>query len=253
MPVKNTIKFRRDTANNWTTVNPVLANGEPGFDSTNNKFKFGDGVSDWANLPYQAAGNSSSLANGASVLSVSPNGNVRFSVANSSNLLVVAKDVSSLDSTGGANVNDDRVFANTSIMSNGNSTFDFVRIEGNLNTLNPSPSNSTVALSNLTTSNSVVYVSGNNILSDTFDIGIVGNYSTGGPTLFQGFYRDATDFGAWKVFDNLANYPTLLILLVAMLVTSPILLVQLDLSAAQVISLLKQTQMYGSPLRVYLM
>ena len=46
------IKLRRDTADNWGTINPVLALGEPGYDTTNNKLKIGDGVTAWQDLDY---------------------------------------------------------------------------------------------------------------------------------------------------------------------------------------------------------
>ena len=39
------IQFRRDTASNWTTVNPVLAAGELGVDLTNGVYKIGNGTS----------------------------------------------------------------------------------------------------------------------------------------------------------------------------------------------------------------
>ena len=43
-------KMRRDTATNWTTTNPVLADGEPGYDKTNNAVRIGNGSSAWAAL-----------------------------------------------------------------------------------------------------------------------------------------------------------------------------------------------------------
>lgn len=46
------IQFRRDTANNWKGVNPVLAAGEMGIESDTNKFKFGNGTSAWNELGY---------------------------------------------------------------------------------------------------------------------------------------------------------------------------------------------------------
>lgn len=46
------IQFRRDTANNWKGVNPVLATGEMGIESDTNKFKFGNGTSAWNELGY---------------------------------------------------------------------------------------------------------------------------------------------------------------------------------------------------------
>jgi hypothetical protein len=48
----NIIKLRRDTAANWTSVNPVLNEGELGLDLTNDKIKIGDGSSTWSGLPY---------------------------------------------------------------------------------------------------------------------------------------------------------------------------------------------------------
>jgi hypothetical protein len=46
------IKLRRDTASNWTTENPVLAPGEPGFETDTRKIKYGDGNNAWNNLDY---------------------------------------------------------------------------------------------------------------------------------------------------------------------------------------------------------
>jgi hypothetical protein len=45
-----TIKLRRDTAANWTSTNPVLNAGQPGFDTTNNQVRIGDGSSAWTAL-----------------------------------------------------------------------------------------------------------------------------------------------------------------------------------------------------------
>ena len=47
-----TIKLRRDTYQHWYDRNPVLASGEPGFDTTNNKLKIGNGTAAWQDLPY---------------------------------------------------------------------------------------------------------------------------------------------------------------------------------------------------------
>ena len=44
------IQLRRDTASVWSSVNPILANGECGIESDTNKFKFGDGKKHWNNL-----------------------------------------------------------------------------------------------------------------------------------------------------------------------------------------------------------
>ena len=41
------IQVRRDNASNWTAVNPVLATGEFGLDTTNKLLKIGDGATGW--------------------------------------------------------------------------------------------------------------------------------------------------------------------------------------------------------------
>ncbi len=46
------IQLRRDTATNWTTNDPVLANGEIGIDTTVSKFKIGDGSTTWNSLSF---------------------------------------------------------------------------------------------------------------------------------------------------------------------------------------------------------
>ncbi len=48
------IKFqlRRDVAANWTSANPTLLAGEPGYETNTNKLKIGDGITPWNLLPY---------------------------------------------------------------------------------------------------------------------------------------------------------------------------------------------------------
>ena len=50
--VKVTLQIRHDTAENWLSRNPVLAQGEYGLEDVNFLLKVGDGVRDWAHLPY---------------------------------------------------------------------------------------------------------------------------------------------------------------------------------------------------------
>jgi hypothetical protein len=47
-----TIQIRRDTAANWTSVNPVLHQGEIGVETDTGKGKMGDGATAWASLAY---------------------------------------------------------------------------------------------------------------------------------------------------------------------------------------------------------
>lgn len=50
------IQIRRGTAAQWTAANPVLAAGEPGYESDTGKEKRGNGSSAWTALPYFAGG-----------------------------------------------------------------------------------------------------------------------------------------------------------------------------------------------------
>lgn len=47
-----TIKFRRDTSANWTSVNPIPAQGEPCYETDTGKLKIGNGSDSYTVLPY---------------------------------------------------------------------------------------------------------------------------------------------------------------------------------------------------------
>lgn len=46
------IRFRRDTAANWTSNNPTLTTGELGYETNTGKFKIGNNTDAWTALPY---------------------------------------------------------------------------------------------------------------------------------------------------------------------------------------------------------
>jgi hypothetical protein len=48
------IQFRRDTAANWTSANPTLAQGELGLETDTARYKIGDGSTAWASLSYSS-------------------------------------------------------------------------------------------------------------------------------------------------------------------------------------------------------
>ena len=50
------IRIRRGTSTEWLYSNPILLDGEIGYESDTNKFKVGDGVNDWVNRPYGQSG-----------------------------------------------------------------------------------------------------------------------------------------------------------------------------------------------------
>ena len=48
------LQFRRDTVVRWTSINPILADGEPGYEIDTGKWKIGDGFTAWNSLGYMA-------------------------------------------------------------------------------------------------------------------------------------------------------------------------------------------------------
>lgn len=58
MPAKTVIQIRRDSSANWESINPILASGEMGYDTTNNVVKIGNGSDNWVSLPVLSGGGS---------------------------------------------------------------------------------------------------------------------------------------------------------------------------------------------------
>ena len=44
------IQIRKGTSTDWTSANPVLSSGEPGYDVTTKTLKIGDGSTAWSSL-----------------------------------------------------------------------------------------------------------------------------------------------------------------------------------------------------------
>jgi hypothetical protein len=65
MPIK--IQLRRGTASEWTSANPILAQGEFGYESDTTKFKVGNGTASWSGLSYASGGDSLSLASASAI------------------------------------------------------------------------------------------------------------------------------------------------------------------------------------------
>lgn len=70
MPRSILIEFRRDTAAHWTATNPVLAAGEPGWETDTGNLKIGDGSTAWAGLAYFGAGTISRITAAGGTLTV---------------------------------------------------------------------------------------------------------------------------------------------------------------------------------------
>lgn len=52
MPREKLIQFRRGLASQWASVNPILKEGESGYETDTKKIKVGDGVTAWNSLGY---------------------------------------------------------------------------------------------------------------------------------------------------------------------------------------------------------
>ena len=50
--VKTRLVHRKDSSTKWSSVNPILLDGEMGIEKDTRKFKIGDGVTSWNDLPY---------------------------------------------------------------------------------------------------------------------------------------------------------------------------------------------------------
>lgn len=67
------IQLRRGTASEWTSANPILAQGEFGYESDTTKFKVGNGTASWSLLSYASAGLDAATASTLFVLDTSFN------------------------------------------------------------------------------------------------------------------------------------------------------------------------------------
>lgn len=56
MPRITKIQHRRDSAADWTSTNPTLAEGEWGYETDTGKAKIGDGATTWTSLAYANPG-----------------------------------------------------------------------------------------------------------------------------------------------------------------------------------------------------
>jgi hypothetical protein len=74
----NRIQLRRDTTSNWNSVNPVLADGEPGYDIVTNEIRIGNGSNTWSQLSANtiSGGSGTSLTNNGYTFSLETNGNL---------------------------------------------------------------------------------------------------------------------------------------------------------------------------------
>jgi hypothetical protein len=75
----NRIQLRRDITANWENINPVLADGEMGYDIVTNEIRIGDGSTTWTGLTANTisaggGGTVSSLTNGSYTATLNSSG-----------------------------------------------------------------------------------------------------------------------------------------------------------------------------------
>lgn len=54
--IKHIYQLKRGTAQRFAEVNPILLQGEPGFEYDTNRLKIGDGFTPWNSLSYISSG-----------------------------------------------------------------------------------------------------------------------------------------------------------------------------------------------------
>ena len=76
------IQFRRGTASQWSGVNPILAEGEVGFETDTRKFKVGTGDKRWndPDFPYYAVGTITGVIAGSGLTGGGYSGNVTLDI-----------------------------------------------------------------------------------------------------------------------------------------------------------------------------
>ena len=99
------IQIRRDTATNWSSANPILAQGEFGLETNTGKLKIGNGTSAWNSLTYFGGAGAlasltdvsiSSLASGQVILSNGSSQFINLSLGSLVNQLVSFSSLGSL-------------------------------------------------------------------------------------------------------------------------------------------------------------
>lgn len=106
------IQVRRGTSSQWSTANPILASGEPGWDTTLKKRKVGDGTTAWNSLAFDDA-DKADVLNPAFSGTVTGITKAMVGLGNVDNTADTAKPVSTAQQTAINNVGQSTLGANT--------------------------------------------------------------------------------------------------------------------------------------------
>ena len=150
-----TIKFRRDTSANWTSVNPIPAQGEPCYETDTGKLKIGNGSDNYVTLPYVSDGGAANLP----IASTTTLGAIKVG-----NNLTIAVD-GTLSATGGSGGTTDYTQLENkpqinSVELTGNKTLNDLGIQAKGNYLTALPDNAVTTDTNQTISGAKTFTQG---------------------------------------------------------------------------------------------
>lgn len=97
------IVLRRDTSANWTSNNPVLLSGEPGYETDLGGLKIGDGETTWNSLPYTSGNLTINQESSNYTLALTDN-NSLVDLSSSSSVTVTVPSYSSVDFSPGSEI-----------------------------------------------------------------------------------------------------------------------------------------------------
>jgi len=100
-----TIQIRRGTAAEWTSANPVLADGELGLETDTGKIKVGDGIASWNTTVYNVS-SGSTVADISVGTPAAPSGNGSISYdSETATLTYTPPEISNLETTTSLSIN----------------------------------------------------------------------------------------------------------------------------------------------------